>query len=495
MRSIRSKIIFLFVIIFGITLSVFVGGMYLVYARQSAQNFDLNLSNDALEVVGLIKGDEILEQEIISGLLQRPLIIPSGTNKYIQVLSFSGNIIIKSADLKDLILPVGRDVLGLALSQHQVFETLDNSISKRLIPVGKLRMVTYPVFDNGIPRYLVQVASNTAPLDESLFQLRLLLFISVPLTILLAALGGFYVAKKAFDPIDRIIRTAQSISAEHLDKRLEIGKVDDEISRLSGTLNEMFDRIEEAFKLQRQFTADASHELKTPLTILLGEIEVALKNPRTSKDYQNILKSAIEEIRRITNIVDDLLTIARLESGQLPLQKRPVRVDELLLDAISRVSGYAAQHGVSVNYEVQNISAHESEEVFVQGDRDKLISVFINLLDNAIKYSNPDSTIRVVQRIEDKFARLEIIDRGIGISPADLPHVFDRFYRADKSRSTNGARRGSGLGLPISRFLVQAHDGTISIESQEQEGTTVTVRLPVLHTDQLTESQRVDSLT
>lgn len=495
MRSIRSKIIFLFVIIFGAMLSIFVGALYLVYARQSAQNFDLNLSNDALEVVGLIKGDEMLEQEIMSGLIQRPLIIPSGTNKYIQVLSFDGYVIIKSADLQGLTLPVDPNILALALSQHQVFETLDKSIAKRLITSGRLRMVTYPVLDNGIPRYLVQVASNTSTLDDSLFQLRLLLFISVPLTILLAAIGGFFVAKKAFDPVARIIRTAQSISAEHLDKRLEKGDVDDEISRLSGTLNEMFDRIEEAFTLQKQFTADASHELKTPLTILMGEIEVALKNPRTPEDYQNILKSAVEEIKRITNIVDDLLIIARLESGQLPLLKHPVRVDELLLDAVSKTSGYAAQHSVSVNYEVQNLSAHESEEIFVQADRDKLLSVFMNLLDNAIKYSKPNGTIGVVQKIEDKFARLEIVDKGIGISSDDLPHVFDRFYRADKSRSGYASQRGSGLGLPISRFLVQAHGGTISIDSRKGEGTTVTVSLPILHTDDMTESQRVDSLT
>ncbi len=495
MKSIRSKVVFLFAGIFGLTLSAFVWALYLVYARQSAQNFDLNLSNDALEVVDLIKGDEFLEQEIISGLIRRSFIIPSGANKYIQVISFEGNIILKSADLKELNLPVDPAVIGLAFTQHQVFENLDRSISNRLAIKGTLRMVTYPVLDNGIPRYVVQVASDTSTLDQSLFQFRLILFISVPLTIILAAVGGFYVTKKAFDPIDRIIRTAKSISAEHLDKRLEEGRVDDEISRLSSTLNDMFDRIEEAFKLQKQFTADASHELKTPLTILLGEIEVALNNPRTPEYYQNTLSSAVEEIRRITKIVDDLLTIARLERGQLPLQRHPVRVDELLLDAISKVSNYAALHGVSVNYEVKNYSGHDSEEIFVEGDRDKLLSVFINLLDNAIKYSNNGGTVRVAQKIEDKFARLEIIDSGVGISSADLPHVFDRFYRADKSRSTSGSQRGTGLGLSISRFLIQAHGGTINIESREGEGTIVTVRLPVLHTDELTESQRLESLT
>ncbi len=494
MRSIRAKIILLFVVIFGFTLSIFSGALYFLYARQSAQNFDLNLSNDALEIVGLIKGNGVLEQEIIPNLIQHPLTVNLGTKRYVQVLSISGNVIIRSSNLKNVTLPVSQEVLTLALSQHQVFETLDKSTTQRLITKGRLRLVTYPFFDNGVPRYLVQVASNTLTLDEGLLELRLLLLIAVPLTILAAALGGFYLAKKAFDPIDKIIRTAQSISAEHLDKRLETGKVDDEITRLSKTLNAMFDRIEEAFKLQKQFTADASHELKTPLTILLGEIEVALNNRRTPEDYVDILNSSVEEIRRITNIVDELLTIARLESGQLQLQKRPTRVDELLLDAVSRTSAYASQRSININYEVQNKSEQESEEVFVNGDRDKLLSVFINLLDNAIKYSNSNSTIRVVQVVEKNFAKLKIIDKGIGISPEDLPHVFDRFYRADKSRSVEGTQRGSGLGLSISRFLVEAHSGTITIESQTGLGTTVIIQLPILHTEELTESQRADSL-
>ena len=502
MRSIRAKIVLLFVLIFGFTLSIFAGALYFLYARQSAQNFDLNLSNDALEIAGLVKGDEFLEQRILSGLMAQPLIENFGAGKYVEVISIDGSVVIESANLKDSLLPVAPEVFALALSQHQVFQTLGGQISQKIGATGHLRMVTYPVTDNGVPQYLVQVASSTSPLDEGLLELRLILFIAVPLTILAAAFGGFYTAKKAFDPIDRIIRTAQSISAKHLDTRLDIGKVDDEITRLSKTLNEMFDRIEEAFKLQKQFTADASHELKTPLTILLGEIEVALKNPRTTEDYQNILTSAVEEIKRITNIVDDLLTIARLESGQLRFQKSPIRVDELLLDAISKTSGYASQHAVNINYEVLNKSRYESEEVFVEGDRDKLLSVFINLLDNAVKYSKRDSTIKVVQTIKEKFAWLEIIDRGIGIPSENLPYVFDRFYRVDKSRSAGEdqsenpiRRRGSGLGLSISKFLVEAHGGTITLESIEGEGTTVIVRLPVLHTDELTELQRAGTPT
>ncbi|HEY9166255.1 MAG TPA: ATP-binding protein [Candidatus Kryptonia bacterium] len=495
MRTIRSKITLLYVLIFGFTLSIFSAALYLLYARQSAQNFDLNLSNDALAIVDFVKGDGLLEQEIISNLLQRPVTRDFGTNRYVQVISISGNIIIKSSNLKQSTLPVSIQVLNLALSQHQVFETLDKKFTKELIGSGNLRLVTYPVFDNGIPRYLVQVASSTQPLDESLLGLRILLFIAVPLTILAAALGGFYIAKKAFDPIDRIIRTAQSISAEHLDKRLEAGNVDDEVTRLSRTLNEMIDRIEGGFKIQKQFTTDASHELRTPLTILLGEIEVALKNPRTPEEYQAILRSSVEEIRRITNIVDELLTIARLEGGQLQLAMKPLRLDELLLDAVSRTSAYASQRSITINFEISTGSSGEGEEIFVNGDRDKLLSVFINLLDNAIKYSHDNSMIRVVETLEENHAIIKIVDSGIGISEEDLPHVFDRFYRADKSRSAEGTRRGSGLGLSISRSLIEAHGGKMTIQSHAGGGTAVAVSMSVLRNNELTENQRADSFT
>ncbi len=477
-RTIRTKIIFLFVVIFGLTLSVFSGALYFLYARQSAQNFDLSLSNDALAIVGMVKGDSFLEQEIISGLIHQPLQANFGTNRYVQVISISGNVIMRSSDLKNTALPVTPDVLALALGHHQVFETLDRRTTRALIGEGRLRMVTYPVFEDLMPRYLVQVAANTATLEQSMLQLRLLLFISVPLAILAAALGGLFIAKKAFDPIDKIIRTARSISAEHLDRRLETGKVDDEVTRLSGTLNAMFDRIEEAFRLQKQFTADASHELKTPLTILLGEIEVALANPRKSEDYVKILKSAVEEIRRITKIVDELLTIARLESGQLQMQKLPIRLDEILLDSVSKTSAYASRRSIGINFEIHDASGEESEEVILEGDEDKLLSVFINLLDNAIKYSSDNSLIRVVLIPGRDSAKVQIIDRGIGIAPEDLPHIFDRFYRADKSRSSEGAHRGTGLGLSISKYLIEAHGGSLSIDSVKGEGTTVNIQLP-----------------
>ncbi|MGC8594883.1 MAG: sensor histidine kinase [Candidatus Kryptoniota bacterium] len=478
MRTIRAKITILFVLVFGFTLSLFSAALYYLDARQTAENFDLGLSNDALEIVSAIKSAGDLENRILSNQIKSPIIVNFGSKRFVQIVSTSRQILIKSSNLNDASLPLTTQVLSLALTQHQVFETLSRKIHNRFWDSGDLRLLTYPVIDNGSTRYLVQVASSTATLDNNLFELRLLLGFAIPLAIIAAAIGGYYVAKKAFDPINRIIKTAQTISAEHLDRRLEIGKVDDEISRLSKTLNAMFDRIEEGFRLQKQFTADASHELRTPLTILLGEIEVALQNKRTPEDYQEILRSAVEEIRRITTIVDELLTIARLESGQLTLQKVLFRLDELLLEAVSKTSAYASRRNISIHFDVEDHNNAQVEEIYINGDRDKLLNVFMNLLDNAIKYSNDRTSISVIEEIDGDFVKVSIIDRGIGISEADLQHVFDRFYRADKSRADHGQKRGSGLGLSIAKSLVEAHGGKIEITSTVGIGTSVSVILP-----------------
>jgi len=478
MRTIRAKITILFVLIFGFTLSLFSTALYYLDARQTAENFDLGLSNDALEIVSAIKSAGDLESRILSNQIKYPIIVNFGSKRFVQIVSTNRQILIKSSNLHDASLPLTTQVLSLALTRHQVFETLSRKLHNRFWDSGDLRLLTYPVIDNGATKYLVQVASSTATLDNNLFELRLLLGFAIPLAIIAAAIGGYYVAKKAFDPINRIVRTAQTISAEHLDKRLEIGKVDDEISRLSKTLNEMFDRIEEGFRLQKQFTADASHELRTPLTILLGEIEVALQNKRTPEDYQEILRSAIEEIRRITTIVDELLTIARLESGQLTLQKTPVRLDELLLEAVSKTSAYASRRNISIHFDVKNHNAAQTEEVYINGDRDKLLNVFMNLLDNAIKYSNDNTSITVIEEIQGNFVKVDVIDKGIGISDSDIQHVFDRFYRADKSRTDQGQKRGSGLGLSIAKSLIEAHGGKIEIQSTLGIGTSVSVILP-----------------
>lgn len=157
-RTIRAKVIFLFVVIFGLTLSAFSGALYFLYARQSAQNFDLSLSNDALAIVGMVKGDTFLEQEIISGLINQPFQANFGPNRYVQVVSITGNVIIRSPNLKSVALPITSEVLALALSHHQVFETLDERTARALFDEGRLRMVTYPVFENLVPRYLVQLS-------------------------------------------------------------------------------------------------------------------------------------------------------------------------------------------------------------------------------------------------------------------------------------------------------------------------------------------------
>jgi signal transduction histidine kinase len=244
----------------------------------------------------------------------------------------------------------------------------------------------------------------------------------------------------------------------------------------------MIDRLDKSFQSQRQFTADASHELRTPLTILKGEMEVALQQKRETSEYEETLRSAIQEIRRINKTVDDLLLLARLDAGQLSLQLRVVRLDELLMDAVAKVTASCQKKNISIVLDIIGVTEGEdAKELNILGDRDKLMNVFLNLLDNAMKYSGEGKNIRVTVGLATDSAEVRVTDDGIGIHPQDLPHIFDRFYRVDKARSYQDSveTSGSGLGLSIAKWIVEAHKGTISVESLIGKGTTITVRIPL----------------
>ncbi len=481
-KTIRSKITALYVLTFGITLVVFSIVLYVLYDQKSRSDFDLVLENDALTAANSLKEGGLFGAEMLSRLTESALSINFARDEYIEILSFDGRVIAKSRNLQENFLPLRTELLALALNGQQVLQTL--TADSRQGPFwggGDLRLVAMPIADIGIPQYIIAVGMSTASLERALWQLRLMLFIAIPLTLLVASLSGLLLAKRAFDPIDRIIHTTRSITADQLDKRLEVQGVDDEINRLSKTLNEMMDRLEKSFQSQRQFTADASHELRTPLTILKGEMEVALQQKRERSEYEETIRSAIEEIRRINKIVDDLLTLARLDAGQLPIHREPLRLDELLMDTVAKATAAAQKKNITIGLDVLDAGRDkEEEELIIAGDRDKLINVFLNLLNNAINYSENGKDVYMTVGAEGKMAVVQIKDNGIGIPPEDLPHIFDRFYRADKSRSHEDIAEasGTGLGLSIAKWIVEAHQGTIAAESTVGKGTTVTVRLP-----------------
>jgi heavy metal sensor kinase len=287
--------------------------------------------------------------------------------------------------------------------------------------------------------------------------------------LVLALAGGWFLASHALAPIRRISETASSISASNLSQRIDVARTENELGRLAGTLNDTFARLEAAFERQMRFTADASHELRTPLSIVLSQSELALKKDRAPEEYREALDACLRASMRMKGTVDGLLTLARADAGDIDLAREPVDLKSLLEETVAMLRPMAEQAGLALDLAA-------AEAVRTRGDAGRLREVATNLVTNAIRYNRPGGRVDVSLRAEADAAVLTVADTGPGIPEADRPHLFERFYRVDKARSREVG--GSGLGLSITKWIVEAHGGTIDFVSRVGEGTTFTVRLP-----------------
>ena len=333
-----------------------------------------------------------------------------------------------------------------------------------------VRILTMPVVEGGRVVNLVQVGMSLEMTETTLRRFLLTMAALFPVGLLLAGGGGWLLARRALRPVDRIAETARRISAEHLAARLEDTGADDELNRLVGTLNDMLERLDASFHQVRQFSADASHELQTPLTILKGEIEVALRSPRTADEYRAVLTSALEEIDRLTRLVDGLLLLARADAGVLRMDRRPVDLTKLVEDVCGQAKVLADARGVVLRPEGM-------EPLTISGDYDRLRRMLLNLVDNGLKYTPSGGRVGISLRREGPWAALRVADTGIGLSPAEQKKIFERFYRSPEAKSRGEG--GAGLGLCIARSIVEAHGGKIRIESAPGQGSAFTVLLPL----------------
>ncbi len=320
--------------------------------------------------------------------------------------------------------------------------------------------------------YDVQIGAPMDDFYDAVNRFRLVLLFSVPVLVVVASAGGYWLSRKAVAPVGEIARAAQSISERELSKRLPILQTGDELQSLSETLNEMFARLERAFKRVTQFTADASHELRTPIALMRTRTEVALRKQRSEADYRETLLRIHQELERTSALIENLMTLARADSGSEALQVAPTNLNELLLE-ISETARLLAE-GKSIQYDQQL----PETQLCVGGNTPSLRRLFLILIDNAVKYTSRGGRISVVLHTRDGAAVTEISDTGVGISSADLPHIFERFYRADTSRSRESG--GTGLGLSIAQWIAEAHQGKISVASTVGEGSVFLVQIPLL---------------
>jgi heavy metal sensor kinase len=286
----------------------------------------------------------------------------------------------------------------------------------------------------------------------------------------LALAGGWWLMRKTLAPVAGLTHAAERITAQNLSERLPRTNSGDELDRLTEVFNSMLARLDDSFNRIREFTLHASHELKTPLTVLCGEIETALRDESRSPVERDRLVSQLDELRRMARIVDGLTLLAKADAGQVTLKFEPVRLDELVRDNFADAQILAEPQHIQVELAA-------CEEISVRGDRHRLRQLLLNLADNAVKYNQPQGRVTMSLRRANGAAEFTIANTGAGIPPEVLPRVFDRFYRGDPAHSQTVD--GCGLGLSISKWIVAAHNGTIKIESAPTKSTTVTVRLPL----------------
>ena len=342
---------------------------------------------------------------------------------------------------------------GLPVSPAQSFSTYTDSASET-----NVRIYNQPVYDNNRMVAIVQVAQSLDDVEDALDQLLVTLLVSIPMLVILAGLSGYFLAARALAPINQITSTTRRISAEDLSARLNIPTTDDELGRLTQTLNEMLARLDDSFQRERQFTNDASHELRTPLTAMqaiLGTIRVKRRSPA---EYEQALDDLNEETDRLRSLVENLLRLARGD-GQKNNSFEEVDLSVLLNDVADSLGPLA---------KTKNLALHcdTADNLTVLGDSDELIRLFVNLLDNAIQYTDR-GVVSISASREGEKVVVNVVDTGIGISPEHLPHIFDRFYRVEDSRTT----RGAGLGLAIAQEIVRAHGGIIEVRSALGKGT------------------------
>jgi len=314
------------------------------------------------------------------------------------------------------------------------------------------------------------VARSLTEYDHELLELLAALLIAGPLGLVLTVGGGYFLARRALSPVDRMTDAANKIDARQFNRRIEVVNPNDELGRLAQTLNRMLDRLENSFHEMQRFTADASHELRTPISVIRAEAEVALARPLREPEKQDLLGNVLEECQQLTWITDQLLTLCREDAGISHVPREPVDLAQMVSEVAETMRPLA--EGKS-----QSLKTETNPPVVIRGDPIRLRHVIYNLLDNAIKYTPPHGTVKVAVTSMDHNVRLLVEDSGIGIPPEHLPHVFERFYRVDKARSR--AEGGSGLGLSIVQSIVLAHKGTVEIVSQPDLGTRCVVQIPL----------------
>lgn len=463
--SIRSRLALWYGGVLGVVFATMGILLYVKLADSLTSDFDLSLRLTA-EALARFSSEAPPLSELSADDFLDELNDPEFLNKFFQFFDLAGAPTLQSQNHPKQPLSPSARTLTKALQGKIGYENFSD-------PQGEtLRTILIPVTREGKLIGTLQVGGAMRHVETVLRRLRLFLLLTLPATWVLALIGGWFLAHKALQPVDAMAQAARRIAAGDLSRRIPIHQGQDELAQLAETFNVMIGQLEDSILRLRQFSADASHELRTPLTILKGETEMALRQARTPEEYQETLASALEEIDRISRIVEELFLLSKADLGEARLEMAPAPLVPLVKETVSQMELMARNKMVDLTF------AFDGNPV-VQADIYRMRELLLNLVENAILYTPSGGKIKIRLSEEGEQACLVVADTGAGISEEALPKIFDRFYRADDTRAMNP--RGSGLGLSICRWIVEAHHGAIEVQSAPGEGTTFFVRLPLIH--------------
>jgi len=460
--SIRRRLTLWYGAVLGAVLAGFGGAVLLMMRHELVARIDAELGGELQEVVDDIEASS--DWPKLSGRWTRRFARRGGYE--FQVSPVQGEPLARSGRLGTPGLPVPR-----VPDSYRRLDFESVPLDPRTVdlgPSGSWRAAAELV-PGPEGTLVVQVAASLAPVDHELLELSTVLLLAGPPALGGALGGGYLLARKALAPVDRMAAAADRITATRLDRRLEVANPDDELGRLARTLNGMIARLERSFEEVRRFTADAAHELRTPLAVLRGAAEVALRTDRDPAYYRGVLEDQLEEIGRLTRLAESLLFLCREDAGLAASAPQSINLGDVVREASEHMQPVAAARGLTLD--VDGLAPCP-----VRGDVEKLRQLLFNLLDNAVKYTPAGGSIAVRAEAAGGLSRVVVADTGVGIPAGDLPRVFDRFFRLDAARGMEP--EGAGLGLAICRAIAEAHGGEIAIESTPGRGTSVTLLLP-----------------
>ncbi|WP_413167257.1 ATP-binding protein [Capilliphycus salinus ALCB114379] len=447
-NSLRVRLTAWYIFLLALTLTLFSSYLYIQLEKSLLAQLDTNLQLTSTQTVtNLINSN--------GHLAFRKTVDSQAMTQHLLEAGFAIRLIDEKGQILD---GLGRyEAIPITLPIQTSFSNLKTSTTT-------WRVYSQILPDTNNKGEWLQVAESLEPIYEASEHLLTLMVLGFPLVLVIAEFGGLFLADRALRPIERIIRTAGSIGVNDFTQRIGYQGSTDEVRRLAKTLDRMLDRLQLGFEHERRFTADAAHELRTPLTVIKGRIGVTLSRPRTVEEYEQTLQNLEQETDRLIRLTHGLLFLARLDLRSMhPTLLQPVDLSNLLSTLVEQMQPLASTQHIQ-------IIAQISPQLFIRGNADYLTNLFLNLIDNALKYTPSGGTVTVKATQKYQVVEVQVQDTGAGIEAKHLPFLFDRFYRVEEARTRRTG--GAGLGLAIANEITRLHNGKLTVESQVNQGTT-----------------------